>query len=310
MLENWIKRTGILLLALAGLSGCISAPPPSDEMMAGAASYRLPILPEEGKAIAYVIFAEPHLAQIQFGVFLDGKGPESVVGYNRGGQYIYFSLPPGEHTVLSKAENWAEMKVSVKAGDVLFLRQEFKMGWTDAQNQLATLTDPEGKYYVKALTAGTIVSQSRPIDLGRLGTGAPKSATIAGQAPPVAAPPGLPGRTEQEVSADTLVGTVTGGRFTRAGILSPTRFNIYLEVTSDSGMKEALFVRADSKVFDANGTAMDWSEAFRSKDKRVRIEHYVITDATGGYPSSDEFGYEIGRKGVRTLRYLDWTKPQ
>lgn len=307
MFESWIKRTGILLLVLAGLSGCISAPPPSDEMKAEAASYRLPILPEEGKAIVYVIFAEPHLAQIQFGVFLDGKGPESAVGYNRGGQYIYFSLPPGEHTVLSKAENWAEMRVSAKAGDVLFLRQVFKMGWTDAQNQLAMLTDLEGKYYVKTLTAGTIVSQSQPIDLERLGTGAPKSATIT---PPVAAPPEMSDRTEQEVSADAFVGTVTGGRFTRGGFLSPTQFNIYLEITSDNGVKKSFYVRSDSKVFDANGTAMDFGEAFRSKDKRVRIEHYVITDATGGYPSSNDFGYEIGRSGVRILRFLDWTKPQ
>ena len=57
-------------------------------------------------------------------MFIDNKEPESAMGYNIGGQYIYFNLAHGEHKILSKAENWAEINVSAKAGDVIFIRQE------------------------------------------------------------------------------------------------------------------------------------------------------------------------------------------
>lgn len=131
-------------------------------MKAEVATYQLPKLPEDGKAIIYVIFAQPWYKGIRFDVFIDNQEPKSEIGHNMGGQYIYFDLIPGEHKILSKAENWAEINVSVKAGDIIFIQQEPYTGLLNARNKLLNLQDYEGKYYVKTLTIGTIINQNQP----------------------------------------------------------------------------------------------------------------------------------------------------
>lgn len=50
---------------------------------------------------------------------------------------------------------------------------------------------------------------------------------------------------------------------------------------------------------------MDYQQAFKTHGKRVEIQHFVIQDATGGEPGRTDFKYEIGEKGVRTMRILD-----
>ena len=79
------------------------------------------------------------------------------MGYTRSSQYIYFNLPPGNHTIYSKAENWAEIGVYAKTGDIIFIQQEPEMGAFMARNNLFRLEDYVGKYHVKTLTVGTIL---------------------------------------------------------------------------------------------------------------------------------------------------------
>jgi hypothetical protein len=107
----------------------------------------------------------------------------------------------------------------------------------------------------------------------------------------------------QNAKADTFIGTVTGGNFAKG--VGFSNMNVKLEVTADNSDKAIFFVRSDSKVFDASGKQIDYLEAFRSKDKKVEIKYFIITDATGGDPSRSDFAYEIGQKGVRELRFLD-----
>ena len=127
-------------------------------MKAAIATYQLPKLPETGKAIVYVVRPASTMgAVIRFNVFIDNQEPESEMGYTRGGQYIYFNLVPGDHQILSKAENWAEVNVSAKAGDIIFIQQEPSIGIIMARNSVFTLQDYEGKYYVKDLELGTII---------------------------------------------------------------------------------------------------------------------------------------------------------
>jgi len=61
-------------------------------------------------------------------------------------------------------------------------------------------------------------------------------------------------------------------------------------------IKLFFFVRSDSKVIDASGKQIDYLEASRTKGKKVKIEYFTITDATGGDPSRGDFAYEIGQK--------------
>lgn len=83
------------------------------------------------------------------------------MGYTRSSQYIYFSVPPGEHKVYSKAENWAETLITAKANDIIFIQQEPTMGVVMARNNIFKLEDYEGKYHVKTLTPGTIIKTAK-----------------------------------------------------------------------------------------------------------------------------------------------------
>jgi hypothetical protein len=107
----------------------------------------------------------------------------------------------------------------------------------------------------------------------------------------------------QNAKADTFIGTVTGGNFAKG--VGFSNMNVKLEVTADNSDKAIFFVRSDSKVIDAGGKQIDYLEAARSKDKKVEIKYFTITDATGGDPSRSDFAYEIGQKGVCELRFLE-----
>jgi hypothetical protein len=152
--------TLFMAAAVAIFSGCATLPSP-EVMRAETVSYQLPKLPEPNKAIVYVV--RPHSAggAIRFNVFLDDQKAESEMGYTRGNQYIYFSIAPGEHKIFSKAENWAEMNVSAKAGDILFIQQNVSMGIIMARNSLFPVQDYEGKYHVKTLSLGTILKAGK-----------------------------------------------------------------------------------------------------------------------------------------------------
>ena len=107
----------------------------------------------------------------------------------------------------------------------------------------------------------------------------------------------------QNEKTDTYTGTVTGGNFAKG--VGFSNINIKLEVTADNSDKAIFFVRSDSKVIDAGGNQIDYIKAAKSKDKKVEIKYFTITDATGGDPSRSDFAYEIGQKGVRVLRFLE-----
>ena len=81
--------------------------------------------------------------------------------------------------------------------------------------------------------------------------------------------------------------------------------NVKLEVTADNGVKDIFFVRSDSKVFDLSGNQIDYEKAHGIKGRKIAIEYFTITDATGGDPTRNDFAFEIGQKGVSILRLLD-----
>ncbi len=132
-------------------------------------------------------------------------------------------------------------------------------------------------------------------------TAAPKY----GSSPPKAAEPAAAtGLNPQEnVETGTFVGTITGGNYAKG--VGFSNINVKLFVTSDSGEKVVFFVRSDSKVYAKDGKAMNYVEAAKGKGKKVEITHFIIQDGSGGDPSRNDFAYEIGQKGVLTLRFLD-----
>ena len=142
------------------LGGCTSLPP-VEQMRAEVAGYQLPKLPPEGKAMVYVVRPSGLGGLIRFNVFLNDQEANSEMGWTRSSQYIYFHMPPGQHKILSKAENWAEAVIDVKAGDIVFIQQEPTMGIIMARNNLFKLEEIPGKYHVKTLTVGTVIKTDK-----------------------------------------------------------------------------------------------------------------------------------------------------
>jgi hypothetical protein len=148
---------GIMALYLCG---CASLPSPS-EMREETANFTLPKLPDDGKAMVYVVRPDSLGGMIRFNVFVDDQEDSSEVGYTRGSQYIYFSVPPGDHQISSKAENWAEANITVKAGDIIYLKQIPAPGILMARNSVGRIEDYEGKYHVKTLKLGTLKNSKK-----------------------------------------------------------------------------------------------------------------------------------------------------
>jgi len=149
-----------VLLMVAFVSGCATLPSP-EKMAAELNGYSLPKQTETTNALIYIVRPSPIGTLIRFNVFLDDKEDISEMGYTRGSQYIYFFAIPGQHTIYSKAENWAEIFVDVKAGETVFLKQDASMGFIMARNSLGIVQELEGKYYVKNASLGTIIKERK-----------------------------------------------------------------------------------------------------------------------------------------------------
>lgn len=158
MIKLFCKSAAILSIAL--LYGCASSPS-TDKMQAEVANYTLPKPAVADKGLVYVVRPSNAGMAVRFNVFLDDKEPVSEMGYNRGNQYIYFYVTPGQHVISSKAENWSDLTVSVKAGQVVYLKQEVDMGFVMARNTLVVLDDVEGRYLIKDAALGTIAKEAK-----------------------------------------------------------------------------------------------------------------------------------------------------
>lgn len=158
MIKTLCKATAIISVGL--LYGCASAPS-MEKMQAEVAQYSLPKPAIADKGLVYVVRPSNAGMMVRFNVFLDDKEADSEMGYNRGNQYIYFYVSPGQHVISSKAENWAEMTVTAKAGEVIYLKQEVEVGVVMARNSLKVLSDVEGRYLVKDAALGTIAKEGK-----------------------------------------------------------------------------------------------------------------------------------------------------
>lgn len=150
----------VMAFVLVALTGCASLPSP-DAMRAEVKDFQLPKLPEQGNAMIYVVRPSGLGGLIRFNVFVDDQEAASEMGYTRSSQYIYFQVPPGDHHIYSKAENWAEAQIAVKAGEVVFIEQTPAMGVIMARNSITQIEDYQGKYHVKTLRLGTIIKAQK-----------------------------------------------------------------------------------------------------------------------------------------------------
>lgn len=167
-----------LLFAIAVFfQGCATLPS-NEQMRAETAGFQLPRLPSSGKALVYVVRPSGIGGLVRFNVFVDTQADEAEVGYTRGGQYIYFGVDPGSRKISSKAENWAEWTIKVNAGDVIYLQQEPAFGVIMARNNIFPIDETQGKYYVKTLSAGTLIKPEGIVSQSQVQTSIPSSIPI------------------------------------------------------------------------------------------------------------------------------------
>jgi hypothetical protein len=103
-------------------------------------SHPLPTPPAD-KALVYVVRPTMLGNKIQTKLAIDGKW----VGINRGNNYFFVTLDPGEHYLCSTAENRSVLKLTVEPGRTYFLQQKIRMGFMKASNRLELIDEPEGK---------------------------------------------------------------------------------------------------------------------------------------------------------------------
>ena len=145
----------VVFVALLSLTGCATISPA--RMAEEIKGYNLPQTNEATNALIYIVRPDSIGGMIRFNVFLDDKEDNSEMGYTRGAQYIHFFITPGKHVIFSKAENWAEINIDAKEGDIIFIKQNPSMGFIMARNNLELIGEIEGKYYVKKIEVGEII---------------------------------------------------------------------------------------------------------------------------------------------------------
>lgn len=97
--------------------------------------------PPADKALIYVIRPTMSGNKVQTKLGVDGKW----MGVNRGDNYFFFTLDPGEHYFCSRAENNSVLALKVEAGKTYYLQQKIRFGWMKARNKLVVLDEAEGK---------------------------------------------------------------------------------------------------------------------------------------------------------------------
>jgi hypothetical protein len=94
--------------------------------------------PPPGKAIIYVIRPTMMGNKIQSKLAVNGEWK----GANRGDNYFYLELAPGEYHFCSQAENRSLLTLTVEAGKTYYLQQKIQMGFMfDSSNLDDALAD-------------------------------------------------------------------------------------------------------------------------------------------------------------------------
>lgn len=101
--------------------------------------------PEPGKALVYVLRPTKIGMAIQTKLSVDGVWR----GVNKGKNYFFLSLEPGEHYFCSKSENRSTLALTVEPGKVYYIQQKIRAGFLKARNKLEVLDETDGQKALK-----------------------------------------------------------------------------------------------------------------------------------------------------------------
>ena len=103
------------------------------------------------KALIYVLRPTMMGNKVQSKLAVDGEWK----GVNRGDNYFFFTVEPGEHYFCSQSENQEYLKLTVEAGKTYYLQQKVKMGIWKARTDLVVMTEEDGKKKLKDVHLST-----------------------------------------------------------------------------------------------------------------------------------------------------------
>jgi len=126
-----------LVVAALLMTGCASVPMASVEHDTQAKAFTV----KSDQANIYLFRNESMGAAVKMDVVLDGK----PVGQTVAKSYMKFEVKPGQHTLISKAENDDVLNVHTEAGNNYFIWQEVKMGMLYARSLLHLSDEQTGK---------------------------------------------------------------------------------------------------------------------------------------------------------------------
>ncbi len=107
--------------------------------------------PAEGKAMVYVIRPTMMGNKVQTKLAVDGEWK----GVNRGNNYFFFEVAPGEHNFCSRAENHVMLTLTLEPGKTYFLQQHIEMGLLKARTSMEVVPEDKGREKLAKLNLAT-----------------------------------------------------------------------------------------------------------------------------------------------------------
>ncbi len=129
-------------LVLAGLASSCASVPKADKL-ADAEAKRFAARPD--KCGLYVYRDEWMGSAIRMQVDLDGK----PLGSTAPKTFLFAWLDPGDHTLVSHAEHDSQLVIEAKAGTLVYIWQEVKMGLWSANSMLHVRSEDAGQKGVR-----------------------------------------------------------------------------------------------------------------------------------------------------------------
>lgn len=136
-----MKKLLLAATMVALLAGCASVPmgdPARDTQLKSFQAV-------PGQVAVYVFRNESMGGAVKMDVIVNGRN----IGETAANTFLFAEVPPGKVTVASKAENTDTVEFEAKAGDIVYVWQEVKMGLMFARTKLHVVPAEQGQKGVR-----------------------------------------------------------------------------------------------------------------------------------------------------------------
>ena len=136
-----MKTAVLFLIACVSIAGCTTVPLGAPDRDAQLKEFRV----SANKSSIYIYRNEFAGGAIRMDILLNGVEIGSTVWRT----YLHREVEPGKHTITAKGENRDSIEVDAKPGEIIYIWQEVKIGFTTPRTKLHVVTDQLGKSGVR-----------------------------------------------------------------------------------------------------------------------------------------------------------------